>query len=71
MHSEKLALCFAIIDNPESKDTIEIVKNLRMCGDCHATTALISKFIARDIIVRDNKLFHHFSDGSCSCGGHC
>jgi len=67
-HSEKLALCFALLVIPP-EDTIYIVKNLRMCGDCHDTTALISKIEKRRIVVRDAKVFHHFEEGKCSCGG--
>jgi hypothetical protein len=67
-HSEKLALCFALITMP-ALAAIRIVKNLRMCGDCHQATALISKLVGRCIIVRDAKVEHRFEDGLCSCGG--
>jgi pentatricopeptide repeat protein len=40
-HSEKLALAYALINIP-SKMPIVIHKNLRVCGDCHSATKLIS-----------------------------
>ncbi|KAL8518211.1 hypothetical protein ACS0TY_009544 [Phlomoides rotata] len=65
-HSEKLALAFGLI---RSKDdaVIRIVKNLRVCGDCHTAIKLVSKITGREIIIRDNNRFHRFVDGSCSC----
>ncbi|KAI5064520.1 hypothetical protein GOP47_0021190, partial [Adiantum capillus-veneris] len=39
-HSEKLAIACAIINTPEGKD-IRIMKNMRVCGDCHAATSLL------------------------------
>lgn len=66
-HSEKLALSFALLKT--AKDTsVRIFKNLRICQDCHNAIKLVSKVTCREIIVRDNKLFHHFKEGFCSCG---
>ncbi|KAH6761939.1 Pentatricopeptide repeat superfamily protein [Perilla frutescens var. hirtella] len=65
-HSEKLALAFGLITT-KSNSVIRIVKNLRVCGDCHTAIKLISKITGREIIVRDTNRFHHFIDGSCSC----
>ncbi|XP_065019690.1 pentatricopeptide repeat-containing protein At3g26782, mitochondrial-like [Musa acuminata AAA Group] len=67
VHSEKLALAFAII-NTAPGTTIHIIKNLRVCGDCHSAIKLITKLVQREIVVRDSHRFHHFRDGSCSCG---
>ncbi|XP_042493676.1 pentatricopeptide repeat-containing protein At2g15690, mitochondrial-like [Macadamia integrifolia] len=66
-HSEKLAIAFGLISTPPGT-TLRIIKNLRICGDCHNAVKLISKIEGREIIVRDNKRFHHFRDGKCSCG---
>ncbi|CAN6439874.1 unnamed protein product [Victoria cruziana] len=66
-HSEKLAVAFALIDGAAGTP-IRIVKNLRICTDCHSVIKLISKIEAREVIVRDRSRFHHFIDGSCSCG---
>lgn len=67
MHSERLALAFAVIRLPPGSP-ICIIKNLRFCQDCHAAFKVISKVIQRDITVRDINRFHHFEDGTCSCG---
>lgn len=66
-HSEKLAVAFAILNVPSGRP-IRVMKNLRVCGDCHAAIKLISKIVGRLIIVRDNNRFHHFSEGVCTCG---
>ncbi|KAJ6913346.1 hypothetical protein NC651_015764 [Populus alba x Populus x berolinensis] len=65
-HSEKLAIAFGLISTAPN-DKIRVVKNLRVCGDCHEAIKHISRFTGREIIVRDNNRFHCFNDGSCSC----
>ncbi|XP_037462430.1 pentatricopeptide repeat-containing protein At5g44230-like [Triticum dicoccoides] len=67
-HSEKLALSFGLL-TLGSRCTIRIVKNLRICEDCHLFMQLASRVEQAEIIVRDNMRFHHFKDGECSCGG--
>ncbi|CBI21289.3 unnamed protein product, partial [Vitis vinifera] len=67
VHSEKLAVAFGIM-NTVPGTTIHIIKNLRVCGDCHTAIKFISKIVDREIVVRDSKRFHHFRDGLCSCG---
>ncbi|KAK2966280.1 hypothetical protein RJ640_018091 [Escallonia rubra] len=65
-HSERLAIAFGLISTKPGT-TLRIVKNLRVCGNCHSATKLISKIFKREIIARDRTRFHHFKDGSCSC----
>ncbi|XP_058085275.1 pentatricopeptide repeat-containing protein At5g43790 [Magnolia sinica] len=65
-HSEKIAIAFGLLAS-ESGATIRIIKNLRVCRDCHATTKLVSQIYGREIIVRDRIRFHHFRGGTCSC----
>lgn len=65
-HSEKLALVFGLL-NMEPGTPIRIMKNLRVCEDCHAAFKLISAIVHREIVVRDRNRFHCFEDGSCSC----
>ncbi|EOX91580.1 Tetratricopeptide repeat (TPR)-like superfamily protein [Theobroma cacao] len=67
VHSEKLALAYGLICT-QPGTPIKIVKNLRVCSDCHAATKLISKITGRKIVMRDRNRFHHFVNGSCSCG---
>ncbi|KAJ1293437.1 hypothetical protein BS78_01G068200 [Paspalum vaginatum] len=66
-HSERLAIAFGIVSTPPGTP-LRVMKNLRICGDCHNAVKLIAKVTGRDIVVRDNKRFHHFKDGACSCG---
>lgn len=68
-HSEKVAIAFGLISVKEGLP-IRIVKNLRVCWDCHDWTITISKLFNREIIVRDRNRFHHFKDGECSCKGY-
>ncbi|KAF8408450.1 hypothetical protein HHK36_007603 [Tetracentron sinense] len=65
-HSEKLALAFGLLST-DNGTPIRIVKNLRVCDDCHLFMKMVSKYYNRQMIVRDCNRFHHFSEGSCSC----
>ncbi|CAN6173528.1 unnamed protein product [Urochloa humidicola] len=65
-HSEKMAIAFGLISLAPNLP-IHIMKNLRVCEDCHSAIKLISKLWNREIIVRDRSRFHHFRDGACSC----
>ncbi|CAL8148274.1 unnamed protein product [Prunus armeniaca] len=65
-HSEKLAVAFALLSVKDSR-TIRIMKNLRICRDCHSFMKHVSEKFGREIIVRDRNRFHHFIKGSCSC----
>uniref|UniRef100_A0A2P2II36 Pentatricopeptide repeat-containing protein At5g66520-like n=1 Tax=Rhizophora mucronata TaxID=61149 RepID=A0A2P2II36_RHIMU len=65
-HSEKLAIAFGLISTKPGT-TIRVVKNLRVCEDCHSATKLISRVYGREIIVRDRVRYHHFRNGMCSC----
>ena len=65
-HCEKLAIAFGLIATPKGT-TIRVSKNLRVCGDCHNATKIISKIENREIIVRDSYRIHHFKNGVCSC----
>lgn len=66
-HSERLAIAFGLISTP-ARTPLRIMKNLRVCGDCHNAIKIMSRIVGRELIVRDNKRFHHFKDGKCSCG---
>ncbi|KAK9126484.1 hypothetical protein Scep_015330 [Stephania cephalantha] len=66
-HSEKLAIAYGILNTPHGTP-IQIMKNLRICGDCHTFTKFMSKVAQRNIVIRDGTRFHHFQDGLCSCG---
>ncbi|QHN97260.1 pentatricopeptide repeat-containing protein At5g40410, mitochondrial isoform X1 [Arachis ipaensis] len=66
-HSEKIALAYGLLVTNADKPLV-IIKNLRICRDCHTTVKFVSQIEKRVIIIRDSKRFHHFSDGLCSCG---
>ncbi|XP_059077622.1 pentatricopeptide repeat-containing protein At1g08070, chloroplastic-like [Cryptomeria japonica] len=65
-HSERLAIAFGLVSTSPGIP-LHITKNLRVCGDCHTATKVISKIVMREIIMRDANRFHHFKDGVCSC----
>ncbi|XP_057951899.1 pentatricopeptide repeat-containing protein At2g03880, mitochondrial [Malania oleifera] len=66
-HSEKLAIVFGMMSLPRDK-TVRIKKNIRICGDCHVFAKLVAKMERRYIVIRDPIRYHHFVDGTCSCG---
>ncbi|PKU76793.1 Pentatricopeptide repeat-containing protein [Dendrobium catenatum] len=66
-HSEKLAVSFGLICASIEKP-IRVMKNLRVCDDCHITMKFITRISGREIILRDVSRFHHFRNGECSCG---
>ncbi|KAK7316875.1 hypothetical protein RJT34_00649 [Clitoria ternatea] len=65
-HSEKLAVAFVLLYHRDRR-TIRVIKNLRICYDCHDFMKHVSGIFDRDIIIRDRNRFHHFSKGLCSC----
>ncbi|RCV12095.1 hypothetical protein SETIT_2G241400v2 [Setaria italica] len=67
LHSKKLAIAFGLTSTAPGTP-IRVVNNLRICGDCHNAIKLLSEIYGRSIIVRDANRFHHFREGSCSCG---
>ncbi|CAI0384337.1 unnamed protein product [Linum tenue] len=66
VHSEKLAVTFALLSLPDGIP-IRVMKNLRVCSDCHNWIKFISRISNREIVVRDAYRFHHFENGNCSC----
>ncbi|RWV77881.1 hypothetical protein GW17_00061235 [Ensete ventricosum] len=66
-HSERLAIGLGFLVVPEGQP-IRVMKNLRVCVDCHTAIKYLSKCTGRAIVLRDNNRFHRFEDGACSCG---
>ncbi|KAL6977688.1 hypothetical protein U1Q18_026478 [Sarracenia purpurea var. burkii] len=69
-HSEKLALVFSLMYAGSlhcSEGIIQIIKNIRICVDCHNFMKVASNLVQREIVVRDSNRFHHFKEGVCSC----
>ncbi|XAR49113.1 hypothetical protein NMG60_11032183 [Bertholletia excelsa] len=70
-HSEKLALIFALMNANSlvsNGGVIRIMKNIRICVDCHNFMKVACKLVQMEIVVRDSNRFHHFGEGICSCG---
>lgn len=65
-HSQKAAVAFALVSTGEGS-VVRIVRNVRMCSDCHTYTKMISVIYEREIVVRDRNVFHCFKNGTCSC----
>ncbi|XP_047968568.1 pentatricopeptide repeat-containing protein At3g24000, mitochondrial isoform X1 [Salvia hispanica] len=59
LHSEKLALAFALLNTPEG-GSVSIKKNIRVCGDCHNAFKFVSKLVDMKLMLfllkRRNKL---------------
>ncbi|XP_010277168.1 PREDICTED: pentatricopeptide repeat-containing protein At2g33760-like [Nelumbo nucifera] len=67
-HSEKLAVSFGLLQSgPRSKRVIRVIKNIRICGDCHNWMKYVSQVEGREILLRDSRRFHFFKEGRCSC----
>ncbi|KAJ6304115.1 hypothetical protein OIU77_017902 [Salix suchowensis] len=66
-HSEKLALAFGLISTSEGVP-LRVIKNLRICVDCHNFAKFVSKVYGRRVSIRDKNRFHHIAGGICSCG---
>lgn len=67
-HSEKLAVAFGVLSGsvPPGKP-LRIVKNLRICKDCHEAFKYMTRVLEREIIVRDVNRYHRFLNGICTC----
>ncbi|GKA46341.1 putative pentatricopeptide repeat-containing protein, partial [Tanacetum coccineum] len=70
-HSEKLALAFGLVVGaaPPGK-ALRIVKNLRICRDCHEAFKCISLVVDREIIVRDVNRYHRVFPRFQTLGSH-
>ncbi|KAL6603830.1 hypothetical protein ACP70R_044191 [Stipagrostis hirtigluma subsp. patula] len=66
-HSEKLAITFGLMSTPPGL-SIQVMKNLRICGDCHNFAKFVSKVYGREISLRDKNRFHLIAEGACTCG---
>ncbi|KAL0921699.1 hypothetical protein M5K25_008799 [Dendrobium thyrsiflorum] len=66
-HSERLAIGLGLLAVAPPRP-IRVMKNLRVCGDCHNAIKYLTKCTGRTVILRDNRRFHRFENGICSCG---
>ncbi|CAF4979311.1 unnamed protein product, partial [Rotaria magnacalcarata] len=58
-HSERLAIAWGFVANLNASK-LQMMKNLRICGDCHRSKKLIAAIRQCEIIVRDPNRIHHF-----------
>lgn len=65
-HSERVAVAYGLLKSAPGT-SIRILKNLRVCEDCHMVLKFICSIVDREIVVRDASRFHHFKNGVCSC----
>lgn len=65
-HSERIAFARALL-NTAPRHQFTIMKNLRVCIDCHNAFKIMADIVGRTVIMRDAKRFHHLKDGTCSC----
>uniref|UniRef100_A0ACD5TIE5 Uncharacterized protein n=1 Tax=Avena sativa TaxID=4498 RepID=A0ACD5TIE5_AVESA len=65
-HSAKLAATYGLL-MAGSGQIVRVVKNIRMCGDCHSFLEHASVATGKEISVRDSSGFHIFRGGICSC----
>ncbi|XP_057454784.1 pentatricopeptide repeat-containing protein At4g01030, mitochondrial [Lotus japonicus] len=65
-HTEKLAMTYGLMKT-KGESPIRVVKNTRICHDCHTVAKYVSLARNREIFLRDGGRFHHFRNGKCSC----
>lgn len=65
-HTEKLAIVYGLMKT-KSRAPIRVIKNTRVCSDCHTAAKYMSLVRGREIFLRDGARFHHFREGECSC----
>lgn len=65
-HSAKLAATYGLLMSGPGQ-SVNVVKNIRMCGDCHSFMKHASAATGKEISVRDSSGFHIFRGGVCSC----
>ncbi|KAM7274980.1 hypothetical protein ACFE04_016846 [Oxalis oulophora] len=64
-HTEKLAITYGLIKTGSSVP-IRVIRNARVCSDCHTVAKYVSLIKKREIFLRDGVRFHHFREGKCS-----
>ncbi|KAM7472293.1 hypothetical protein LguiA_010476 [Lonicera macranthoides] len=65
-HTEKLAITYGLIKT-KNNGPIRVIKNTRICSDCHTAAKYMSLARRREIFLKDGVRFHHFREGKCSC----
>ncbi|KAJ7951286.1 putative Pentatricopeptide repeat-containing protein [Quillaja saponaria] len=61
-HTEKLAITYGLMKT-KSQAPVRVIKNTRICHDCHQAAKYISLAQSREIFLKDGVRFHHFRGG--------
>ncbi|KFK32559.1 hypothetical protein AALP_AA6G258800 [Arabis alpina] len=56
-HSERTALARGVL-NSAPRTSFTVIKNLRVCVDCHNALKIMADIVGREVTMRDNKRFH-------------
>ncbi|CAK7350300.1 unnamed protein product [Dovyalis caffra] len=67
-HSERLAIAFGLVSTVEGS-TITVMKNLRVCGDCHSAIKLMSRIVVREIVEYQACLPEELAGGAVKAAG--
>ncbi|XP_074566374.1 pentatricopeptide repeat-containing protein ELI1, chloroplastic-like [Curcuma longa] len=54
-HSERLAIAFGIMNTKEG-EVLRVIKNLRVCVDCHTAAKFISRIVTRNDTLHKNAI---------------
>ncbi|KAK6918238.1 Pentatricopeptide repeat [Dillenia turbinata] len=65
-HTEKLAITYGLMKT-KTGEPLRVIKNAKICSDCHNAAKYITLVRNREIFLRDGIRFHHFREGKCSC----
>ena len=65
-HTEKLAITYGLMKSKVG-EPIRVIKNTRVCSDCHEAAKYMSLIRSREIFLRDGLRFHHIKEGKCTC----
>lgn len=65
-HSERIAFARGVLSSAPRRP-FTVIKNLRVCVDCHNALKIMADIVGREVIMRDAKRFHHLKNGACSC----
>lgn len=66
-HSVRFAICYGLMQ-VSLGSPVFVRKNIRICEACHNAAKKVSEVTGREIVVGDQKMYHHFINGRCSCG---
>ncbi|KAG6532860.1 hypothetical protein ZIOFF_006718 [Zingiber officinale] len=63
-HSERLAVSFALLSSAKTKGVVRVIKNLRVCEDCHNWMKFACEVEGVEIVLRDSRRYSQLSCNS-------